>query len=95
MLGVWAVCALPAAAVTLVPIHPGDGEFVAADEVMVVAAIAGALQPASAKQTISTRSRSAGLRLGSRRNACTAVRSSGVKRNRSIHQIVPDPGRAA
>src|SRR5918998_5424561 len=58
-------------------------------------AIAGAPQPASAKHTISTRSRSAGLRLGSRRSACTAVRSSVVSRSRSIHRIVPHPGTSA
>ena len=55
-------------------------------------AIAGAPRTASARHTSSTRSRSAGVSVRSRRTACTTTRSSGVNHSRSIHQLIPHPG---
>jgi hypothetical protein len=59
------------------------------------AAIRGGLQPAADKQTISTRSRSAGVKPASRRGARTAAWSSAVRVRRIIHKSLPHPGPAA
>src|SRR5215207_632939 len=58
-------------------------------------AIAGGVQPVAESSTISTRSRSAGVNVGSRRAACNAARWSSVSSSRIIFHCTNQPRLAA